>query len=661
MSTAHETRANAARLAAGDPQVYHPLDRLRGVIRRYVVIEGVLSAVLFVAVWFAVGLALDYGVFKVSGWDWVRDGSWWLRAFALGLAALLFAGLLAFRIARRLTTEFSYPALALVLERKFPALLGDRLITAVEMADVEAMGKFGYSTEMIHVTIAEARERVARVPVKEVFNWRRLWVLGVLAVGVLLGTVAVSFASFAVATKSANVYRFGWKFAHVSGIFAERNVALMNTPWPRRAHLELVGFPESGELTVGRDAPPPRVTARAYRWVLADRHAPTGWRPLRISDLTPEFVGRPVPELPPTTLAQVSHEGDPTVDSVERLAGESDSQWQDVFTALAAKADEPSMGRTLRRLDLPAEVTYKFSGARSAGSGTLSPQQNNEFAGEIGGLKEDVGFVVKAADFATAPHLIRLIPPPTLKRLGREQFEPAYLYHAPPQGERYDALKGRLQKVNVKDLSLTGDRTVFAVPAGTELTLVAEAYTADDGTISEFDRILSAHAVPVAGRFPGTVFDAAGKPTQQPVPLEIVDDGAAFKIEFKNRPAADFPPHRERRIQGRIREQVRRPHHAVVPHSSGARSTARGRNRGRCDSQAGERVPRHAQSPHPVPPGQLHQGRPRPEQRRICVHLLGGRFGRRSVAAGEVRAAVAPRRAAARRGAGGGVAAQAVG
>src|SRR5438477_12512593 len=160
MATVELTRAKPARLAERDPQVYHPLDRLRGIIQRYVIIEGVLSAVLFVAAWFTLGLALDYGVFKTTGWDWARDGSWWVRFLALITAGALFVAILVFRIVRRLTTEFSYPSLALVLERKFPKILGDRLITAVEMADVEAMGKFGYSKDMIRATIAEARERV---------------------------------------------------------------------------------------------------------------------------------------------------------------------------------------------------------------------------------------------------------------------------------------------------------------------------------------------------------------------------------------------------------------------------------------------------------------------------------------------------------------------
>ena len=125
------------RRATRDEKVYHPLDRLRGIIRRYVVIEGVLSTFIFLGVWFALALLLDFVVFKTMTWDWVQDGTKWFRVVALVTALLLLAGIVIFRIVRRLTNEFSYPALALVLERRFPKVLGDRLITAVEMADVE--------------------------------------------------------------------------------------------------------------------------------------------------------------------------------------------------------------------------------------------------------------------------------------------------------------------------------------------------------------------------------------------------------------------------------------------------------------------------------------------------------------------------------------------
>jgi predicted oxidoreductase (fatty acid repression mutant protein) len=788
-----------------DPQVLHPLDRLRGTIRRYVVIEGALAAALFLSVWFALALLFDFVLFKATGWDWVQDGSRSVRGVALLVALALFAAVLYFRIARRLATEFSYPALALVLERKFPKLLGDRLITAVELADVKGMAKFGYSADMINATIAEARERVAQVPVNEVFNWKRLWVIGALAVLVPLFTVVAGFVSHAVATKSADPGRFAWKFVHTAGVLAERDLMLQNTPWPRRAHIELVGFPEDprivtasddgtakvwdaktgaevlalqghkgavtaaafnsdgtrivtasddqsvrlwdaktgrevlainghahrvravafsadgtrivtasddrtvrvwdantgkevravplrghaggvtaasfggngarlvtvsddqklrvwdtntgaveldilggigrvtaaafsadgtrivtasdnktarvwdantgaellsiaigsprdqsgaaqaasfspdgtrivtasgsavlvwdaktgakvfglnghagavnaaafsaslGELTVGRDSPePPKIRARAFRWVKADRAAPGGWRPLMWDDVG-ELLGRAVPPL-----------SGRYVDDLERLLGETDGVGtelardrdqlmqelgtgnfgvaQEAFKALAAKADAPSSGRAVRKLDVPESVTYKFTGRTTSGSGELALQEGT-FVGVVSDRngktpQEAVAFEVRGEDFATPPKRIRPIPPPSLKRLYREQAEPAYLHHAPPAGETYAHLKGKFQKMAPVNLPLTGERTVFAVPAGSELTVVGEAFTADDGTVHENDAIVSAEAIPVAGRFPGMKFDEQGRPTQARVPLTVAANGSLWGVWF---------------------------------------------------------------------------------------------------------------------------------
>ena len=239
--------------------------------------------------------------------------------------------------------------------------------------------------------------------------------------------------------------------------------------------------------------------------------------------------------------------------------GDGFDQLQEVFRALAERADEPGMARTFRRLgttrnqfkvterdpvtrelqfvfrfDRDAEIfaEYQFSGKKTSGSGTLAKQRNSVYEGTVGGLKEDVEFIVRAADFDTAPRRIRIIPPPSLKRLIRDQAEPGYLHHAPPLNEGYNALEGQLQKVAAKDLSLTGDRSVVVVPSGTVLTLTGEAYTADDGSIPESDRIVKAEATPVSGRFPGTVYDDKAKPTQAPVPLAITGDGAAFSVTF---------------------------------------------------------------------------------------------------------------------------------
>ena len=97
---------------------------------------------------------------------------------------------MAVKIVLRLAREFRDDALALVLERRFPKELGDRLITAVEMADPKLSEKYGYSQIMLDRTIREAAERVEKLPVHEVFNWARLrWHLfwaGLVSVGVYL-------------------------------------------------------------------------------------------------------------------------------------------------------------------------------------------------------------------------------------------------------------------------------------------------------------------------------------------------------------------------------------------------------------------------------------------------------------------------------------------
>ena len=251
------TTATTTRPAPRDEKVYHPLDRVKGIIRRYVVIEGLLSVLLFFLAWFTIALMLDYGIFKAFTWDWVQDGAWWLRLGALIVAVLFLAGIFVFRIVRRLTTEFTYPALALVLEQRFPKLLGDRLITAVELADVDDAAKYGYSKAMIRQTIDEARERVGQVDVNKAFNWRRLRLMGLLVVGVIVGLLFVGFLSHAVAAGGIQPLNAAWKSYHVASIVVERDVLLLDTPWPRRALLELADVPEMAfacRATVARRA-----------------------------------------------------------------------------------------------------------------------------------------------------------------------------------------------------------------------------------------------------------------------------------------------------------------------------------------------------------------------------------------------------------------------
>jgi hypothetical protein len=277
-------------LAEAQVKVRHPLQRLRGAIRAYVAIEGATTLFLYLSLWFWIALVLDYGVFKAFTLDWVQvDNHRVLRIIALVGALGGLAAVLILTVALRLFRDFRDAALALVLERRFPKVLGDRLITAVELADTRKAAKYGYSQIMIEQTIQDAAERVETVPVNDVFRWNRLVWRGVL-VGVLtLGLYLVAGLTFCLADSlstgsNTGLAGFG-QFHDVSAQLFERDIMLGNIIWPRRAFLEFKNFDEA-EIKIGSDAPPPNIRLRAWKYVLAATKTTTdeGWRGVRLSD-----------------------------------------------------------------------------------------------------------------------------------------------------------------------------------------------------------------------------------------------------------------------------------------------------------------------------------------------------------------------------------------
>jgi hypothetical protein len=139
--------------AETNSRVRHPLQRLRSYIRTYVTLEGAAVFLLYLTLWFWIGLVLDYGVFKAFKLDWVQQmprsvGEQPFGIIRIGMLVMLVAGLLAlvaYKVLFRLLREFRDSSLALVLERRFPKQLGDRLITAVEMADPALAAEYGHS------------------------------------------------------------------------------------------------------------------------------------------------------------------------------------------------------------------------------------------------------------------------------------------------------------------------------------------------------------------------------------------------------------------------------------------------------------------------------------------------------------------------------------
>jgi hypothetical protein len=282
--------------AALQTRVRHPLQTLRKYIRTYVSLEGAAVAVCYLALWFWVGLFLDYGLFWLTGYDWVQEfdvgfspaSAWNFRFILFLILALGLIGVVAAKVVLRLFREFRDDALALVLERRFPKELGDRLITAVEMADPKLAEKYGHSQEMVDVTVQEAAQRVEKLPVRDVFNWGRLYRQWAVALGLTLGIYL--FVAAGVLALGGELYAFHDN----ASIWTERGITLRAKPyWLRSAQLEYVRFQDTaahpGEMRVARDEQRPDLLVRAAQWVVADRDADNGWRALAWSDL-PRFL-----------------------------------------------------------------------------------------------------------------------------------------------------------------------------------------------------------------------------------------------------------------------------------------------------------------------------------------------------------------------------------
>ena len=533
-----------------DARLTQPLDRLAAMLRRYVVVEFALNLALLALGWALLSVALDYGVFRVTNFEWVLEASSEFRDMPrLILIATLHFGLI-FSVMWWVRKKFSYPELAMVLEKRFPDLLGERLITAVELADRARASRSGYSLDMIDRTVEEASERVGRVPLASVFNRRRLYRKASVIIGGLGLLLAVTLAVGAVTARTPSLSGALYASRDFATIWAERNLLLRDTPWPRAAYLEVLE-PSVAELRLGKDAGAPRVRVRAAEWVIADASTRDGWRPLRWADLSRDFVGVAVPAiyfapaqdddfkagdvaraavcgvvtLPverPVSVKANALTG-MTVDQVASAYGSDSEQLAGVFAALTTLAAEPSMGRTLRKLDAPDAVTFRYAGLSRPGVksllGTrgevrLTRDPSGEFSADVTGLKESVAYTVRAKNFRTDPREIVLVPPPMLTRLSRVESVPAYLYHPAPvdaKGLRGRLLPTQLQVLAEKDFSLTGERSVATVPAGTDLVVTGVA-----------DKTLTKVVVTLKGKVPG-LGDG---------PLTVAPAGDTFTIRF---------------------------------------------------------------------------------------------------------------------------------
>lgn len=215
------------------PGIQSTLDALRWRIRLYVWMEGLSLAVIWLVLTFWIGWALDYlpVLLGASEMPVVARGIM-LVAIAVVLAYLLYR-----YIGRRALVPLPDRSLALLLERQFRSF-DESLVTSVELA-ADPKHAEPFNRDMLELTTSKAADNLADVRYRRVFNngplIARLCFAGLLVLSLVLFS---GFNREALAKAAQRIY------------------LLSNSPWPRSAHIEVVGIevqkPANPDGTPGR-------------------------------------------------------------------------------------------------------------------------------------------------------------------------------------------------------------------------------------------------------------------------------------------------------------------------------------------------------------------------------------------------------------------------
>jgi hypothetical protein len=195
------------------PAVRGALSAVRRQIRAYVWLEGlaVLVAVLGLAFWLGMGL------------DWLFEPSPRVRRMGMVVVGCVALYVVYRYLLRRVFVPVSDAAAALLLERRF-SNLQDHVITAVDVA-ASPEHAAAYHPELIARTTQAADDAVGDVQVAQLFNRSPL-----LRAAIAAAALVISIGILAIGA------------GDVFGFWLDR-LAMSEEPWPRRVHLEVIGFP----------------------------------------------------------------------------------------------------------------------------------------------------------------------------------------------------------------------------------------------------------------------------------------------------------------------------------------------------------------------------------------------------------------------------------
>lgn len=172
------------------------IERLRRLIRRYVLWEGLALTIVVIGVAFWATFGLDWVYFQTSRLELPR----WLRGLlTIGMAAIV-VGAAVSLIALRAIRSLRARALAMVLERRFPEL-DDRLITVVEACEMGVPNATPATRYLLERTVGDLSRTISRLDLPSVFDPRPLRRSLVLAAMTLVSVFGLFIADTSAMTR----------------------------------------------------------------------------------------------------------------------------------------------------------------------------------------------------------------------------------------------------------------------------------------------------------------------------------------------------------------------------------------------------------------------------------------------------------------------------
>ncbi|WP_146580005.1 polyketide synthase [Neorhodopirellula pilleata] len=200
------------------PKLRELLSQLRHQVRRYIVWESVLVLLAIALGVFWIAFLIDYLPVRIGGSEMPRSARGVVLVATLIAMAVFGWRYLISRYRRRLPDD----SLALLIERHHPEI-GGRLVTAVQLDTEQRVGD-SHSPTFLASVHREAMQYVDRVDLKRVFRRepivQKIWFVAPLLIAALIMAIA-------------SPQTFGRAIGRLT--------LMSDSPWPRRASLEMVG------------------------------------------------------------------------------------------------------------------------------------------------------------------------------------------------------------------------------------------------------------------------------------------------------------------------------------------------------------------------------------------------------------------------------------